>query len=100
MQSPSDAKKRQMSTMDTFVQKIPAHGGLKGHDHNQADHLLLEALCAKLLPSSLVDSPEFRCFLEFICCGAYVPPHRTKMTELIDAKYEALSKVCSYLVDL
>ena len=82
------------------MQTIPAHGGLKEHDHNQADHLLLEALCANLLPSSLVDSPEFRCFLECISCGAYVP-HRTKMTELIDAKYEeALSKVCSYLVDL
>eukprot|EP00731_Ephydatia_muelleri_P034762 Em0075g15a len=98
MQSPSDAKKRQMSTMDTFVQKIPAHGGLKGHDHNQADHLLLEALCANLLPSSLVDSPEFRCFLEFVSCGAYVPPHRTKMTELIDAQYEkALSKIKTLL---
>ena len=48
-----------------------------------------------------MDCPEFRCFLEFISCGAYVPPHRTKMTELIDAKYEeVLSKVCSYLVDL
>ena len=63
-------------------------------------HFKYEA-CANLLPSSLVDCPEFRCFLEFISCGAYVPPHRTKMTELIDAKYEeALSKVCSYLVDL
>ena len=33
-----------------------------------------------------MDSPEFRCFLEFIFCGAYVPPHRTKMTELIGMK--------------
>ena len=51
MQSPSDAKKRQMSTMDTFVQKIPAHGGLKGHDHNQADHHYLKhfvQICCQL----------------------------------------------------
>ena len=73
------------------MQKIPAHGGLKGHDHNQADHLLLEALCANLLPSSLVDSPEFRCFLEFVSCGAYV--WRLKSTELMNCRLRMYSSV-------
>ena len=60
----------------------------------KANELLVKALTANLLPPALMDSAEIRELLEFISNGTYIPPHRTKVTELIDAQYDmVLSKV-------
>ena len=58
----------------------------------KANKLLVKALTANLLPPALMDSAEIR---ELISNGTYIPPpHRTKVTELIDAQYDmVLSKV-------
>ena len=63
-------------------------GMLKGQRQTHADQLLVNALTANLLPPSLMDSPEFREFLDFISNGTYIPPHRIKATELIDLQHE------------
>lgn len=54
----------------------------------RANELLVKAFTVNLLPPALMDSQEFRDFLDFISNGAYVTPHRTKTTELIDVQYE------------
>ena len=60
----------------------------KGEKLARANELLVKAFTVNLLPPALMDSQEFRDFLDFISNGAYVTPHRTKTTELIDAQYE------------
>ena len=79
-------------SMDKFVQPVTV---MKGEKLDRANELLVNALTANLLPSALLDSPEFRDLLGFISSGTYIPPHRTKVTELIDHQYQnMLTKVC------
>ena len=60
----------------------------------KANELLVKALTANLLPPALMDSVEICELLELISNGTYIPPHRTKVTGLIDAQYDmVLSKV-------
>ena len=61
---------------------------MKGEKLARANELLVKAFTVNLLPPALMDSQEFRDFLDFISNGAYVTPHRTKTTELIDVQYE------------
>ena len=76
-------------SMNKFVQPVTVMKGKK------ANELLVNALTANLLPSALLDSQEFRDLLGFISSGTYIPPHRTKVTELIDHQYQnMLTKVC------
>ncbi|KAL5496198.1 hypothetical protein EMCRGX_G012436 [Ephydatia muelleri] len=72
-------------SMDKFVQPVTV---MKGEKLDRANELLVNALTANLLPSALLDSPEFRDLLGFISSGTYIPPHRTKVTELIDHQYQ------------
>ena len=68
---------------------------MKGEKLDRANKLLVNALTANMLPSALLDSPEFRDLLGFISSGTYIPPHRAKVTELIDHQYQnMLTKVC------
>ena len=79
--------------MDKFVSQVQPVTVMKGNKF--ANELLVNALTGNLLPSALLGSPEFRDFLAFISGGTYVPPHRTKVTELIDLQYaKVLIKVC------
>ena len=50
-----------------------------------------------ILPTSLVDNLHFR---EFICslCDSYSLPHRTKLTEMIDAKFAEVKQKVYYTV--
>eukprot|EP00731_Ephydatia_muelleri_P029213 Em0020g857a len=73
--------------MDKFVSQVQPVTVMKGDKFARANELLVKALTGNLLPSALLDSPEFRDFLAFISGGTYVPPHRTKVTELIDLQY-------------
>ena len=67
---------------------------MKGEKLVKANELLVKALTANLLPPALMDSAEIRELLEFISNGTYIPSHRTKVTELIDAQHDmVLSKV-------
>ncbi|KAL5479612.1 hypothetical protein EMCRGX_G023159 [Ephydatia muelleri] len=67
---------------------------MRGEKLVKANELLVKALTANLLPPALMDSAEIRELLELISNGAYIPPHRTKVTELIDAQYDmVLSKM-------
>ncbi|KAL5457248.1 hypothetical protein EMCRGX_G034495 [Ephydatia muelleri] len=56
--------------MDKFVSQVQPVTVMKGDKFARANELL-----------------EFRDFLAFISGGTYVPPHRTKVTELIDLQY-------------
>ena len=55
---------------------------MKGEKLTRANELLVKAFTVNLLPPALMDSQEFRDFLDFISNGAFVIPHRTKTTEL------------------
>eukprot|EP00731_Ephydatia_muelleri_P017432 Em0010g530a len=72
-------------SIDKFVQPVTV---MKGEKLDRANELLVNALTANLLPSAILDSPEFRDLLGFISSGTYIPPHRTKVTELIDHQYQ------------
>ena len=74
------AEKNRIDQLFSHVPVLP-QGMLKGQRQTHADQLLVNALTANLLPPSLMDSPEFREFLDFISNGTYIPPHRTKATE-------------------
>ena len=63
----------------------------------KANELLVKALTANLLPPALMDSAEIRELLEFISNGTYIPPHRTKVTELIDAQYDMVFSKVSFV---
>ena len=75
-------------SMDKFVQPVTV---MKGEKLDRANELLVNALTANLLPSALLDSPEFRDLLGFIPSGTYITPHRTKVTELIDHQYQNMA---------
>ena len=93
--STSTDKAKGAGCMDKFVSQVQPVTVMKGDKLARANELLVKALTGNLLPSALLDSPEFRDFLAFISGGAYVPPHRTKVTELIDLQYaKVLIKVC------
>ena len=62
---------------------------MKGEKLTRANELLVKAFTINLLPPALMDNQEFRDFLDFISNGAFVIPHRTKTTELIDVQYES-----------
>ena len=53
-------------SMDKFVQPVTV---MKGEKLDRANELLVNALTANLLPSALLDSPEFRDLLGFISSG-------------------------------
>ena len=69
---------------------------LKGEKLTRANELLVKAFTANLLLPKLMDSPEFREFLDYISNGSYEIPHRTKTTLLIDMQYENVLKNVSY----
>ena len=58
-------------SMDKFVQPVTV---MKGEKLDRANELLVNALTANLMPSALLDSPEFRDLLGFISSGAYIHP--------------------------
>ena len=95
--STSTDKAKGAGSIDKFVSQVQPVTVMKGEKFTSASELLVKALTANLQPSALLDSPEFRDLLGFISSGAYVPPHRTKVTELIDLQYtKVLTKVCGY----
>ena len=53
-------------SMDKFVQPVTV---MKGEKLDRANELLVNALTANLLPSALLDSPEFKDLLGFISSG-------------------------------
>ena len=71
---------------------------MKGEKLARANELLVKAFTVNLLPPALMDSPEFRDFLDFISNGAFVIPHRTKTTELIDVQYENVLRKVFWLI--
>ena len=79
-------------SMDKFVQPVTV---MKGKKLDRANELLVNALTANLLPSALLDSPEFRDLLGFISSGTYIP-HRTKVTELIDHQYQNMAFILPF----
>ena len=93
--STSTDKAKGAGCIDKFVSQVQPVTVMKGEKFSRANELLVKALTGNLLPSALLDSPEFRDFLAFISGGTYVPSHRTKVTELIDLQYaKVLIKVC------
>ncbi|KAL5509982.1 hypothetical protein EMCRGX_G005439 [Ephydatia muelleri] len=73
---------------------------LKGEKLTRVNELLVKAFTANLLPPKLMDSPEFREFLDYISNGSYEIPHRTKTTLLIDMQYEnVLKKIKAMIAD-
>ncbi len=53
-------------------------GAFTGHDQNESDVLLAEALVANCLPFQLVDDPSFRAWVEKIERPGHTLPHRNK----------------------
>ena len=93
--STSTDKAKGAGCIDKFVSQVQPITFIKGEKFSRANELLVMALTGSLLPSALLDSAEFCDFLAFISAGTYVPPHRTKVTELIDLQYaKVLIKVC------
>ena len=73
---------------------------LKGEKLTRVNELLVKAFTANLLPPKLMDSPEFREFLDYISNGSYEIPHRTKTTLLIDMQYENVLKKVAVSVSI
>ena len=84
-------------SIDKYVCKAQPQGAMRGEKLVKANELLVKALTANLLPPALMDSAEIRELLEFISNGTYIPPHRTKVTELIDAQYDMVFSKVSFV---
>ncbi|KAL5470947.1 hypothetical protein EMCRGX_G029009 [Ephydatia muelleri] len=70
-------------TLERYITQMQPNV-LKGEKLTRANELLVKAFTANLLLPKLMDSPEFREFLDYISNGSYEIPHRTKTTLLID----------------
>ena len=93
--STSTDKVKGAGCIDKFVSQVQPVTVMIGEKFSRANELLVKAPTGNLLPSALLDSPEFRDFLASISGGAHVSPHRTKVIELIDLQYaKVLIKVC------
>eukprot|EP00731_Ephydatia_muelleri_P001200 Em0001g1200a len=86
-------------TLERYITQMQPNV-LKGEKLTRANELLVKAFTANLLPPKLMDSPEFREFLDYISNGSYEIPHRTKTTLLIDMQYEnVLKKIKAMIAD-
>lgn len=59
----------------------------------EANDLLVDAIVWGLLPSYMMENPFLRQFVEKVSRGSFVLPHRTKMTKMIEAKYEEVKEL-------
>ena len=63
--STSTDKAKGVVCLDKFVSQAQPVTVMKGEKFSTANELLVKALTCNLLPSALLDSPEFRDFLTF-----------------------------------
>ena len=59
----------------------------------EANDLLVDAIVWGLLPSYMMENPFLQQFVEKVSRGSFVLPHRTKVTNMIEAKYEEVKEL-------
>lgn len=66
---------------------------VKEADLKEANDLLVNAIVWGLLPMCVVDNPFLRQFVEKVSRDSFALPHRTKLTEMVDKKYEEVKEL-------
>jgi hypothetical protein len=61
----------------------------------QVDDLIAQFIISNALPCNIADSPQFIRLLNFAssASGSYLPPARTKLTDLVDSQYQRMIDV-------